>query len=183
MKVKIKKYPQFFGPFQLVDTIFFWAKDEEWVFNLGQKLADTYFGESLVKLSNWYVDYKDNRRCEVKIHNYDTWAADDTLARIILPTLERISELKHSAPCVDDEDVPENIRMSSDTEYDPTINGTTDKYHFERWDWVLSEMIYAFRTKITMNDDSNFYDKNEDDYKRMKNGFILFGKYYENLWT
>jgi hypothetical protein len=51
----------------------------------------------------------------------------------------------------------------------------------DRWDWVLDEMIYAFSYKVEESngkDDENW----RENYKRVDNGFRLFGKYYQNLW-
>jgi hypothetical protein len=67
-------------------------------------------------------------------------------------------------------------------------NGEVDPKHFERWDWILDEMIWAFEQKC--RDDwmeDYYYNKWDTDganahQSRMTNGFKLFGKYYENLW-
>ena len=74
----------------------------------------------------------------------------------------------------------------------------------DRWDWVLGEMIWAFEQKMDDNAEDQFHDDNnarglpwEADYvpgkfdvegyqawqKRKDNGFRLFGKYFEALWT
>lgn len=87
-----------------------------------------------------------------------------------------------------------------------------DDNHFKRWEWVLDEMIFAFQSEVDDNWEDQFttgeYDfrtkKTEDDLyqmvegpkhtavtdwdgrkayaDRMKNGFRLFGKYYQGLW-
>ena len=105
-----------------------------------------------------------------------------------------------------------------------------DQFHFDRWDYVLDEMIWAFGQKIIdwekqyYSGEADYlhqaYDENDqkmgDPYKwpqrgpkgfkysqlvpgpkhtfkmdmeglkahhdRMKNGFKLFGKYYDGLW-
>jgi hypothetical protein len=140
----------------------------------------------------------------VKIDRYDTWSMDHTLADIILPMLRQLKATKHGAPHTDDEDVPEYLRshMSQPKEHEWDI----DDLHFMRWDWILSEMIWAFEQKVDDDADSKFFDHSEvdrtkkpwdsDSYKqikydseghkkwqeRMQNGFRLFGKYYCNLW-
>ena len=118
-------------------------------------------------LYNWF-GYSRNQRTNIKIHDYDTWSMDSTLALIILPMLKQLQEQKQGSPIVDEEDVPAEI---------------TDVH--ERWDYVIQEMIFAFDMK---NDDD--YPYNVDDAKeqericeRVSNGFKLFGKYYEGLWA
>ena len=46
----------------------------------------------------------------------------------------------------------------------------------EEWDNILDEMIFAFENKLK---DSFLPDANSE---RMTNGFLLFGKHFENLW-
>ena len=141
------------------------------------------------------------------IHPWDTWNMDQTLAYIIVPMLEQLKETKHGAPFVDDKDVPKELKSTSappkENEWD------TDENHFKRWDYVLDEMIWSFKQKVTDHWESQYYTdtgetkmvKEEDGnyrmvesgididrkgleahQKRMSNGFRLFGKYYENLW-
>lgn len=82
----------------------------------------------------------------VKIDRWDTWSMDHTLSPIILPMLKQLKEAKHGAPFVDDEDVPEHLRS---TAAEPKENEwDTDSNHFERWDWTMSEMIFAFECKV-----------------------------------
>lgn len=148
--------------------------------------------------------YRDDdipREEHVVIHNYDTWSMDHTLALIITPMLKQLKETKHGAPAVEAKDVPEELWVPRD-QIEGTYHGETDDNYFKRWDYVLDEMIWAFEQKA--NDDTwqdeyyGPYIKNPDgglgsfewvDYdglkahgERMKNGFRLFGKYYEGLW-
>jgi len=81
----------------------------------------------------------------VKIDYWDTWSMDHTLSPIILPMLKQLKEAKHGAPFVDDEDVPDHLKSTAapakENEWD------TDANHFDRWDYVLDEMIFAFDHK------------------------------------
>ena len=150
-------------------------------------------------INRFYLDRKE-RRVQVKIHKYDTWSMDHTLAPIILPMLKQLKDTKHGAPLVDDKDVPDNLKSTnaplSENEWD------TDTNHFKRWDWVLDEMIWAFEQKNRDHWEEDYYgpyiegneevlygsfewidDKGRLEHqKRMTNGFRLFGKYYEGLW-
>lgn len=149
---------------------------------------------------NKILDKRKDQIINVKIHNYDTWSMDHTLAHIIVPMLKQLKETKHGSPFVDDGDVPEELKSTSappkENEYD--IDGN----HHKRWDWVLGEMIWAFEQKnmdwedqyygpyIKGKDGESFSGRFEwvDDegrkahQERMSNGFRLFGKYFEALW-
>jgi len=60
--------------------------------------------------------------------------------------MKQLQKDKHGASFVDDEDVPEELKSTSappkENEY------STDDNHFKRWDYVLSEMIFAFECKV-----------------------------------
>ena len=137
----------------------------------------------------------------VKIDRYDTWSMDHTLAHIIHPMLVQLNETKHGAPYTDDEDVPDELKS---TNAEPKENEwDTDSNHFKRWDYVLNEMIWTFEQELKDDDESEFFDHSESlglpfeqaldkvkvDHQaweahlnRKKNGFRLFGRYYQNLW-
>lgn len=138
---------------------------------------------------------------EIEIHHYDTWSMDYTLAPIILPMLIQLKETKHGAPNVDMSDVPEELRCNDINAKKYWTNGETDEKFFDRWDWIMGEMIWAFEQKVKDNWEDEFYGPHipndeggiggfewidHDGLKahqdRMSNGFRLFGKYYENLW-
>ena len=111
-------------------------------------------------LYNWF-GYSPSQSVKVKIHNYDTWSMDDTLAPIILPMLVQLKETTHGHPA----DLTE-----------------------QEWDEILDEMIWAFEQKCR-DDWMEDYDYNKWDsegvkahQERMTNGFRLFGTHYENLW-
>jgi hypothetical protein len=126
-------------------------------------------------------------KVSVHIDDFDTWSMDHTLAYIIEPMLKQLKLTKHGAPNVDNKDVPKELR-SEPAKHDicPT--------HFDKWDWVLDEMIFAFESKHTdweeqfhsgerLNHTFKIDMKGRKAYqKRISNGFRLFGKYYENLW-
>jgi len=134
-------------------------------------------------LYNWF-GYSPKQRTSIKIHKYDTWSMDHTLAYIILPMLKQLKEDKHGAPFVYEKDVPEELWPPKE-QISAIYQGQIDDNYFKRWDWVLDEMIYAFDCKANKDDVwMRLEDKKEIDkeQKRISNGFRLFGKYYENLW-
>ena len=138
-------------------------------------------------LYNWF-GYSPKQRTSIKIHNYDTWGMDDTLAPIILPMLVQLKETKHGAPMVDMKDVPLKLVATEAQLNKYAAGGDVDPKHFERWDYIMDEMIWAFEQKCRddwMEDyDYNKWDSNgvKAHQERMTNGFRLFGKYYESLW-
>lgn len=237
MKAYIGPYKSWFGPYQLAELLCFWAKDVEdeygmkskpdWVHDFGEWLAhgsvepEAEVGEIrscnrnrhhtwLYKFFIW-VESKRKRKIKVHIDRWDTWSMDHTLAYIIVPMLKQLKATQHGGPYVDPKDCPPELRPAKQTK-EEKANGSTDSTHFERWDWVLDEMIFAFSTKL---DDSweDQFRKGEHDiqwkqleggmsqvvkgpndtyefdtdghakfHARIKNGFRLFGKYYESLW-
>lgn len=179
MKVKIGPYKGWFGPYQaarLLRKLGFSRDFCEW---LGDQLPEGPFNA---------IDGLRKRSVSVKIHPYDTWNMDTTLALIIHPMLIQLQADKHGSPYVDDEDVPEGIRSTNaapkENEYD------TDEFHHQRWEYVMNEMIYAFGTKLDDSWEEPFFDRHnfidKEGYlktvNRIANGFRLFGKYYQGLW-
>jgi len=100
-----------------------------------------------------YKDDGTEREEHIVIHSYDTWNMDHTLALIILPMLKQLKTTKHGAPFVDMPDRPEHLQCYKEPEdYD------TDKFHFQAWDWVLNEMIWAFQHEVDDDWEDQFFD-------------------------
>lgn len=149
MKVKIGPHLNWIGPYQIADALFAWpdkySNEDTWrhrgAHQLGVWLADTWVSD----FCQWVQDHR-KRRVYVHIDNYDAWNADHTISLIALPLLEKLREHKHGAPCVDDEDVPQHLKSTSapakENEWD------TDALHFDRWEWVLDEMIWAHYQEV-----------------------------------
>lgn len=110
-----------------------------------------------IKIGRWIESFlwKYDRIKFVKIDSWDVWSLDHTLALIILPALEVLKNKKHGAPLVDDNDVPEELRSYNappkENEWD------TDKFWFDRYDWILNEMIWAFRNIVDDSWEEQFY--------------------------
>lgn len=182
MKVYLGPYRDWFGPYQLAEKIMFWKdKDDDAVFDFGEKLGNTFIGRFLVWVGN-----KKKRKIEVRIDKYDTWGMDHTLALIILPMLKQLQATKHGSPVVDDKDVPKHLR--STVEPATEEYGIDGKFH-ERWDWVIGEMIWAFEQIVDEDSDAIYFEDGTLDVekwkaysKRIDNGTRLFGVYYRGLW-
>ena len=237
MRVRIGPYVNWFGPYQLAEKLCFWAKEEkdefgfpqkpDWVHNFGEWLAHGSVepppkaGEVrpfnrerpvtwLYRFLTWIHSFQ-RQRIDVRIDPWDTWSMDHTLAHIVLPMLRQLKAKTHGAPYVDLEDVPKELHGKRLTKRQRN-NGDIDDKHFERWDWVLDEMIFAFESKLDDSWEEQFesgesahqllqleggmsqmidgprhtkvYDwEGRKVYEaRIQNGFRLFGKYYQNLW-
>jgi len=212
MKVWTSKYRNhWISPYVILKTVCFWEQDEDRIYNLADEPNNPYepwikILDPICKGIQWFLDRVHPRWTYVQLDPWDTWSFDHTLADIILPGLRQLQATKHGAPHTDDEDVPEYLRshmaQPKENEWD------TDSLHFMRWDWILSEMIWAFEQKVADDADSQFFDHSEcgdeklpwnkdgqyvskikydkDGHQkwqdRMQNGFRLFGKYYCNLW-
>ena len=145
--------------------------------------------QSVYNVFNWlWFDKRPGQRIKVRIDPWDTWSMDHTLAPIILPMLKQLKETKHGAPNVYLEDVPSKLRPTKKELTAYTKNGETDDKFFERWDWVMDEMIWAFEQKCRDDWQADYHYNKWDmeglkaHQERMSNGFRLFGKYFENLW-
>jgi len=196
MKVKIGPYEDWFGPYQLAEKLMFWVpkeKDEygfphtaERVMKFGEWLAhgsiepEPEVGEVYDMLHNerhytWlyrflsWIHGKKSRTVKVHIDRWDTWNMQDTLGYIIRPMLAKLKEEKHGAPYVDPKDCPAELKPAKLTKKEKDV-GDTDSTHFERWDWVLDEMIFAFNT-LSGGANENWEDeffKGEYDWKWKK---------------
>jgi len=165
----------------------------EWV---EDRIQDVY------NVFNWIWFDRRQQRVKVHIDRWDTWSMDHTLAPIILPMLVQLKETKHGAPHVDLEDVPKELHGKKLTKKQKE-QGEVDDKHFERWDWVLHEMIWAFEQKCRDHWEEDYYgpyiegegdgilgghfewtddEGRQKHQERMSNGFRLFGKYFESLW-
>jgi len=145
--------------------------------------------QSVYNVFNWIWFDRRTQKVKVRIDRWDTWSMDHTLAPIILPMLKQLKETKHGAPNVDMEDVPKELRATKAQLNKYAKGGDVDPKHFERWDWVMDEMIHAFEQKNKDDWQSYYYSYNDWDMEGMKaeqerisNVFRLFGKYFESLW-
>lgn len=156
------------SPYTMLDYLFFWtewSKCRRWTLEQtledqariqrGEKSQYVEHPDWVDKASDyltpvsraikWVLDRVHPEIKVIKIDRWDTWSMDYTLTPIILPMLKQLKETKHGSPFVDDEDVPEHLRSTAappkENEWD------TDANHHDRWDWVMSEMIFAFEHK------------------------------------
>ena len=198
MKVYINNYKShWISPYTILEKVYFWRE-----IDYDEPVIDKLSGilNPICIAIQWVWDKIDRKIDYVKIDYWDTWSMDSTLSHIIVPMLKQLQASKHGAPFVADEDVPEDLKSTSAPKAE---DGDVDSNHFMRWDWVLSEMIWAFEQKIDDDSEAQFFDHStvkglpwDKDYvapkvdwdglkahqERMANGFRLFGKYYQGLW-
>ena len=150
-----------------------------------------------------FFGWNPKQKVSVRIDPYDTWSMDHTLAHIILPMLVQLKDTNHGAPNVDAADVPKELRTTKKQLDAYGKNGDVDTKHFERWNWIMDEMIWTFEQKCRDDWTMDYYGpyiEGEDGIicsghfewidregkqahqLRMTNGFKLFGKYFESLW-
>lgn len=186
MYVKIGPYKGWLGPYQLADILCFWVpsvKDSigrkekpEWVHKFGEWLAhgsirpdpkeddpprpmfDQHRHKTALYRFLLWVDKKRSRKEVVRIHPYDVWNMNNTLALIIVPMLQTLQDTCQGAPLVDDKDVPVELRSTSapPLSEDEKLLGHSDDFFFKRWDWVLGEMIFAFEN-MNVDWEQQFY--------------------------
>lgn len=204
MKVNIGPYKYGLGVRRLVDVLQYLGVREETCRKIANKLQYTVIGDVVRYFNDKSID---NRKIKVIVDDYDVWGADSTLAYIIVPVLKKLKTKAQGAPYVANEDVPANLHGPADVGYD------IDDKHFDRWDYVLNEMIWAFEQINYEDRENQFYSGDIDftftkqkdgnslmeygpnhthkvdriaqkEYEaRIANGIRLFGKYYQNLWT
>lgn len=139
---------------------------------------------------------------DVDIAPYDTADMATTLGHIIRPMLRQLRDQKAGAPFVDFSDVPSTLIPKTEPEL-----GDTDDTHFDRWEYITTEMMFAFESlpggsnehweaqfmkslyaadgdKVAIDDCGDVDFEGRASYQsRIENGFRLFGKYYQCLWS
>ena len=162
MKVWLSNYRNhWISPYVILKKVCFWEKDEDRIYNLKEEVNNPY--EKWVNLLDpicqgiqKVLDFVHPRFNYVKLDQWDTWSMDHTLAYIIHPMLLQLKETKHGAPYTDDKDVPKELKSTSappkENEWD------TDEFHFQRWDYILDEMIWAFEQELKDDDENQFFD-------------------------
>jgi hypothetical protein len=174
MKVYFNNYRHhWLSPYTMVDYLFFWTdwskchRDKSLIRALScSKMDGTWtdrpdwvdgWTERLVPISKFIqkvLDWIHPKIDFVKIDRWDTWSMDQSLGQIVLPMLRQLKSTSHGAPLVEDADVPHELKSSSAPPKEKEHG--TDANHFKRWDWVLSEMIFAFESKLDTSWEDSF---------------------------
>ena len=164
---KSKYRDHWLSPYTICEKICFWREidyDEPWVKTTNKVLEPACIAwRKFLDVVHPKIDY-------VKIDKWDTWSMDSTLSPIILPMLKQLQKDKHGAPFTDDEDVPKNLHSTTKLAQKVKENEwDTDGNHFKRWDWIMSEMIWAFEQLCDEDHDAQFHTGESDiDWKVSK---------------
>jgi hypothetical protein len=186
MRVYIGPYKNWWGPYQIADLLQYIGFSESRTQRIGRWLADT----SLADLCEC-IHARRKRTVKIRIDDYDVWGADHTIALIALPLLKRLKEKKCGSPRVDDEDVPEHLRVAfAKPPTEEKKNCSTDSNWHPRWDWVLGEIIWGFENMLAEDaGEVNFHKDGKYDLEahrkfddRIQNAMCLFGKYIRGMW-
>ena len=196
------------SPYTIIEKVIFWREidyDEPLVQNILKYTKLGWFCDKLHTIRSFL-----NRDIKyIQIDPWDAWSLEHTLSPIILPILQELKRVKHGAPFIADEDVPKNLRVGAKGTCNSDVHKLfedNDNTFFERYDYILDEMIWTFQTLSMDDHEGQFYthmtktidwDKDIDksirnikvDRKgleahnaRITNGLRLFGKYYRALW-
>lgn len=155
MKVKIGPYVNWIGPYQISSFLFSWypkekdefgfEKEADFIHDFGTWLSGGEEHESLLmKFCSW-VHSKKQRKIKIKIDRWDSWNAHNTASLILHPLFKQLKETKHGSGFVDDEDVPEELRSTAaePLTQEEQDQGYTDNNFHKRYEWMLSEVIWA----------------------------------------
>ena len=194
------------SPYTIIEKVIFWREidyDEPFVNNILKYTKLGWFCDKLHTIRSFI-----NRDIKyIHIDPWDAWSLEHTLSPIILPILQELKRVKHGAPFIADEDVPKRLRVGAKGTGNPDVHKLfedNDNTFFERYDYILDEMIWTF-TQLSMDDhEAPFYDHTESSKEpdlnksirklkvdrkglaahntRINNGLRLFGKYYRSLW-
>lgn len=185
MKVKIGNYISQVTPYRLLGFLEKLGVSED-----KQDRIHDLFAPLLTPICSLINKMKTERTVRIKIDRWDAWDGAHTLALIALPLVKSVAENKQGAPCVDYEDVPEHLRPTAEEIIKYTKRGETDPKFFERWDWVIGEIIHSLDTIVNDTlEEQHFTESGFDQHSyekacaRVDHGLMLFGKYFRSLWT
>ena len=194
------------SPYAIMEKVIFWREidyDEPLVQNILKSTKLGWFCDKLYTIRSFF-----NRDIKyIHIDPWDAWSLEHTLSPIILPILQELKRVKNGAPFIADEDVPKNLRVGAKGTGNSDVHklfDDGDNTFFERYDYILDEMIWTF-TQLSMDDhEAPFYDHTESSKEpdlnksvrklkvdrkglaahnaRINNGLRLFGRYYRHLW-
>jgi hypothetical protein len=172
MRVYIGPYKNGFGSYQIAKTILFWKnEDTDKGYESVDKLYNALEKIGVGKVCVW-INKKFDRKIKVKIHNYDTWGMDNTLAYIILPMLKQLKATKHGSPYVDQDDLPVELRLTKREQKvfdeghwnkklkatEEEIDAVSKKFH-SQFDWIMDQMIWSFEQELDEEEGrKSYYD-------------------------
>lgn len=154
MKVYMNGYKDnWISPYTILEKIVFWRDidyDEPIIERWANRLVP------VCEAYRWIANRINRNIRWVKIDHYDVWSMDHTLSHIIVPLLKELQRVKHGAPAVDLADVPRHLHPTPAQQKKFKTTGDTDPKFFERWDWVMGEMIWAHEQLLKDDGEDQF---------------------------
>lgn len=151
------------------------------------------------------------KKCEVILDKEDTWNMDFTVATIVAPLIKQLRETTHSYAAIDKEDVPQELHQTYGTQGEHTEKYSVQAYEWvlNEIEWAMNEISNENKNEPKMYKhvgDIEFGDideatglgeikslgveripemeePNRQYHKRIQQGCVLFGKYFQNLWS
>jgi hypothetical protein len=186
MKVSIKPYPNWWGPYQITGLLQKVGVSEKKCRMFGNLLADTMFADACQAVQDFKVKYfyKD----KIVIEPHDTWSMDTTLAKIVLPMLKQLRLEKQGSPgcMMEFAQVSDSSQRCFDF-YAEGDDAAWDAGH-ARWLAILDQMIWSFEQVLDDSWEEQFFVEGFDSNgyhayaNRIQIGLDLFGKHYRSLW-
>jgi len=190
MKIKIGKYKNWLGPYQLAEKLCFWAKKDvdeygfkhtaDWVHKFGDIIAhghivskeesDRSLFSTDVDRETWiyklliWIDSKRHRDIQIHIDKWDTWSMDSTLALIIVPMLKQLRNTTHGYPSDFIVNVNDYSRQKS---FEGNGFEIDEDAGFDEWKDTLNKMIWAFEQVLDDNWEEQ-YSTGEIDFRFKK---------------
>ena len=162
MKIILRKPPNWIGPYHIADRISEWFNLSE---NTNDRVGDFILSTKLNTLLN-FIYKKRKRKNVIRIHDYDLWNADITIATVILPILQSLKNDSDFYFSIDNDDVPDNLKSLTEN----------DEKFLEKTQYILVNMIKPF---VHINDGRDSIIT-KDEYNE---GMRLFSKYLPELWS
>ena len=151
------------------------------------------------------------KKCEVILDKEDTWNMDFTVATIVAPLIKQLRETTHSYAAIDKEDVPQELHQTYGTQGEHTEKYSVQAYEWvlNEIEWAMNEISNENKNEPKMYkhvgdiefgeiDESTglgeikslgveriheMEEPNRQYHKRIQQGCVLFGKYFQNLWS
>jgi hypothetical protein len=137
MKVKIGPYLNWWGPYQLLGLLNHVGVSKEKTDEWAEKSPEWF-----TDLCQWVHDQR-KQDVKVKIHDYDTWGMDHTLAIIILPMLKQLKATKHGSAYLPVFDQTSNSAQGCFDFYEEGDNAAWEE-GAKQWDEIMDKMIWSF---------------------------------------
>ena len=164
MKIKIGKYRNWFGPYQISDLLKYVGFSEDSCEKVGDWLSKTWINAFLT-----WIDSKKHRTIKIRVDDFDVWNADYTLALINHAVLKKFRESgRYGVPHLDDTEPDSN-------EYE------NDEYYEKRedeWNEILDKMIWSFDAIINSDEYEDTFWIVKPDYEGCKTAKDIYNRVF-----